>query len=62
MALIEITGAAGRQRAIAEPDAIGALRMNHDTPAYGLWSLVIVNSAIFTLRANVAPGSGLGGG
>jgi hypothetical protein len=25
--------------------------MNHDTPAYGLWSLVIVNSAVFILFA-----------
>ena len=25
--------------------------MNHDKPAYGLWSLVIINSAIFLLFA-----------
>ena len=25
--------------------------MNHDTPAYGLWSLVIINAAIFILLA-----------
>lgn len=25
--------------------------MNHDIPAYGLWSLVIINSAIFILFA-----------
>ena len=25
--------------------------MNHDTPAYGLWSLVILNSLVFIIFA-----------
>jgi hypothetical protein len=25
--------------------------MNHDTPAYGLWSLVVINTAVFLIFA-----------
>lgn len=31
--------------------------MTHDAPAYGLWSLVIINTAVFLIFAFSAEGS-----